>query len=83
MEMLNFIESHLVVDLKSSIRMKKNLPFKNFFPVGENIRKKCLMKQFFMCTWSTINLKLVFSLLLLGRIVGKEKGVKQIFKIDR
>lgn len=42
------------------------------------------MKQFFMCTWSTINLKLVFSLLLLGRIVvGKEKGVKQIFKIDR
>lgn len=41
------------------------------------------MKQFFVCTWSTINLKLVFSLLLLGRIVGKEKGVKQIFKIDR
>lgn len=33
-----------------------------------------------MCTWSTINLEakkyMVFSLLLLGRIVGKEKGVK-------
>lgn len=80
METLNFIESHLVVDLKSSIRIKKK---KKMFPLGENIRKKCLMKQFFMCTWSTINLKLVFSLLLLGRIVGKEKGVKQIFKIDR
>lgn len=79
METLNFIESHLVVDLKSSIRIKK----KKKFPLGENIRKKYLMKQFFMCTWSTINLKLVFSLLLLGRIVGKEKGVKQIFKIDR
>lgn len=79
METLNFIESHLVVDLKSSIRILK----KKMFPLGENIRKKCLMKQFFMCTWSTINLKLVFSLLLLGRIVGKEKGVKQIFKIDR
>lgn len=77
MEMLNFIE------LKSSIRIKKICPFKKMFPLGENIRKKCLMKQFFMCTWSTINLKLVFSLLLLGRIVGKEKGVKQIFKIDR
>lgn len=64
METLNFIESHLVVDLKSSIRIFKK-------------------KKFFMCTWSTINLKLVFSLLLLGRIVGKEKGVKQIFKIDR
>lgn len=79
METLNFTESHLVVDLKSSIRILK----KKMFPLGENIRKKCLMKQFFMCTWSTINLKLVFSLLLLGRIVGKEKGVKQIFKIDR
>lgn len=79
METLNFIESHLVVDMKSSIRILK----KKMFPLGENIRKKCLMKQFFMCTWSTINLKLVFSLLLLGRIVGKEKGVKQIFKIDR
>lgn len=79
METLNFTESHLVVDLKSSIRILK----KKMFPLGENIRKKCLMKQFFMCTWSTINLKLVFSLLLLGRIVGKEKGVKQIFKTDR